>query len=96
MIRPYGGDVLAVVLVYCGLRAVTALRVGPAAVLATAIGFAVEAGQAYHLADALGLGRHAIARIVLGDSFAVGDLAAYALGGMAAIVTERLCRVRPA
>ncbi|MES2753101.1 MAG: DUF2809 domain-containing protein [Pseudomonadota bacterium] len=91
-LRPVGGDVLAVVLLYCGLRAVTRLRVLPAALVATAIGFAVEAGQALHLVDRLGLGDSAVARTVLGSSFALADLFAYAAGGALVILVERVRR----
>lgn len=89
-IRPFGGDILAVILVYCGLRAVTTLPVVPAAIIATAIGFAVEAGQALDMVDRLGLSGSPVARTVLGTSFAVEDLVAYAIGGAACVVAERL------
>ena len=88
-IRPIGGDVLAVMLVYCSLRAVTLLRVGPAAVLAVAIGFVVEAGQAFGLVDRLGLGGNVIARTVLGHAFAWEDLVAYVAGGLIMVAIER-------
>ena len=92
-VRPVGGDVLAVVLVYCGLRAVTPLPAAPAAVVAVAVGFAVEAGRAFHLVDRLGLGGNRIARTVLGTSFSVMDLVAYALGGLLAAVVDRRLEV---
>lgn len=89
-LRPIGGDVLAVMLVYCGLRAVTRLSVVPAAILAVAVGFAVEAGQALNMVDRLGLGGNPVARTVLGTSFAWEDLAAYVSGGMIVLLIERL------
>lgn len=88
-IRPIGGDVLAVMLVYCGLRAVMPLRVGPAAMLAVAIGFVVEVGQAVGLVDRLGLGDNAIARTMLGHAFAWEDLIAYVAGGLIMLAIER-------
>ena len=91
-VRPFGGDALAVILVYCGLRAVTRLRVVPAALIAVVVGFVVEAGQALHLADRLGLTENGVARVVLGASFSVGDLVAYAVGGLIVVLVERARR----
>lgn len=88
-IRPLGGDVLAVILVYCSLRAVTRLTMWSGALLAVAIGFAVEAGQAVRIVDRLGLGDSAIVRTVLGMSFTWEDLAAYVLGGLIVFTVER-------
>ena len=93
-IRPYGGDVLATILVYLALRAVTDLRVMPAALAALAISFLVEIAQALDLVTRLGLSHNETARTVLGTSFAVGDLAAYSAGAIIVIIVERLRGVR--
>ena len=88
-IRPYGGDVLATILVYLALRAVTDFRVIPAALAALAISLMVEIAQARDLVTALGLSHNETARTVLGTSFAVGDLAAYSVGAIMVIIVER-------
>ena len=88
-IRPYGGDALAVMLVYVGLRAVTSLRVGPAVAAALAIAFGVEVAQALDLITALGLEDNKLFRTVLGTSFSWGDMAAYAAGAMMVLAIER-------
>lgn len=87
-VRPYLGDVLAVVLVYLVLRALTALRVVPAALMALAVGVAVEAGQALHLLDHLGLAGNRVARVVLGSAFSIGDLFCYGAGAVLVIAGE--------
>ena len=87
-IRPYGGDVLAVVLVYVGIRAITSLRVWPAVAVALAIAFGVEAAQALDFITALGLGDNGLARVVLGTSFAWGDIAAYIAGTGLVLIVE--------
>ena len=89
-VRPYLGDSLAVVLVYLALRAVTPLRVLPAALTALAIGCAVEFGQWFGILDLLGLRSSVVARTLLGTDFAVADFAAYAAGALAVLVVERL------
>lgn len=88
-VRPFGGDILAVILVYTGLRAVTPLRVWPAVLAALGIAFMVEAAQALDLITHLGLHENAIARTVLGTSFSWGDMAAYVAGAVIVLVVER-------
>ena len=87
-VRPYLGDVLAVILVYLVLRAVTTWRVIPAALAALAVGLAVEIGQAVNLLDLLGLSNHAVARILFGTAFSVGDIFCYTAGAAIAVLAE--------
>lgn len=87
-VRPYLGDVLAVILVYLVLRAITTLRIIPAALTALAVGLLVEIGQAMNLLGLLGLSNHTVASVVLGTSFSVGDLFCYATGAAIAILAE--------
>ena len=91
-VRPYLGDVLAVILVYLTLRAVTTLRVIPASLVALAVGVLVEAGQAMNLLQLVGLSNHALAAVVLGTSFSVGDLFCYAAGAAIAVFAECWCK----
>ncbi|MEP9360768.1 DUF2809 domain-containing protein [Sphingomonas sp. KR3-1] len=88
-VRPYLGDVLAVVLVYCGLRAVLPLQPVGAAILAFAIGAVLEVGQATHVLDMLGV-HNAVVRVVLGGSFEWLDFVAYAAGALLALAGERV------
>lgn len=94
VVRPYGGDVLATILVYLGLRAATAMKVIPAALAALAISFLVEMAQALDLVTRLGLAHNDTARTVLGTSFAVGDLVAYSVGALLVVMVERLRGIR--
>ncbi len=88
LIRPYGGDILAVVLVYLGLRTVTPLSLGKAVILALIIAFAIEFAQLFHVLDQLGLGHNRLLRVVLGGVFDVKDLACYVAGAAAAWTVE--------
>ena len=90
-VRPYLGGVLAVALVYLALRAVTTLRVVPAALAAFAVGVLVELGQAINLLDHLGLAGNRVARVVLGSAFSLGDLLCYAAGAVLVILVEPMC-----
>lgn len=89
-IRPYVGDVLAVILVYSALRAVTRLGIMPAIAITLAIALAIEFAQFFNLLDALGLRSNRIAATVLGGSFDVMDLVAYATGAAVAIGVEAI------
>lgn len=86
-VRPHLGDVLAVVLVYLMLSAMTPLRVGMAAAVALAIAFVIETAQAFDLLTRLGVG-NAIARTVLGHAFDWADIMAYVVGTIATLVIE--------
>lgn len=89
-VRPYLGDVLAVILVYAGLRAVLGVSVGQAVAAALVIAFAVELGQLIGILDMLGLRGNAVARVVLGAGFEVKDLIAYLAGAGIVLLAERL------
>ncbi len=93
-VRPYLGDVLAVALVYTGLRAVTPLGVNAALAVTLAIAFAIEVAQALGLLAASGLGDNAVARVVLGGTFDWVDLAAYAIGAVIIALIERARETR--
>lgn len=93
-VRPYLGDVLAVMLVYCGLRAVLPLGPVPAAISAFAIGAVIELGQAIHVLGLLGVHNRAI-RVVLGGSFEWLDFVAYAAGAVLALIGERIAARSP-
>jgi hypothetical protein len=94
VIRPHIGDVLAVILVYLGLRAVSRIAVIPGAALAFAIGCLIEIGQGLDLLGRLGLAGNVVARTVLGSQFDWRDILAYAAGAVAAVLVERLRSTR--
>jgi len=88
IIRPYIGDFLAVVFVYCLLRSCLASGVVPLVLLALSIAYALEIGQYFHVLAHLGLQHARVARIVLGTAFSWGDMLLYTVGGAAILVVE--------
>ncbi len=80
-LRPYGGDVLAALFVYVGLRVfsrrASSLRL---AVTSFVTGACVEVFQACNLPVRLGLTQYTILRVAIGTTFQWGDLLAYAMG----------------
>ena len=89
VVRPHGGDSLAVALVYCALRAVTGLRWPVALGVALAVACLIELGQLVGLLSMLGLADVRVARVVLGSGFDPADFGAYALGALGVAVVER-------
>jgi Protein of unknown function (DUF2809) len=87
-LRPYGGDVLACVLVYVLIRASTGLGRRHALVLAYATAVAVELAQWAALLERSGLAHHTWLRVAAGTVFDLGDLAAYTLGAALAALGE--------
>lgn len=87
-IRPFLGDVLVVILLYCTLRAFFRISTGLAAGLVLAFAFCVETLQYLKIVDILGLQGYTWARIVIGTTFAWSDLLAYTLGVVLVLVIE--------
>jgi hypothetical protein len=80
IIRPYGGDFLVVILIYCFLRSFIRIPVFMAAIAVLLFSFLIEALQYLDIVNRLGLGSSAIARTVIGTSFSWTDMIAYTLG----------------
>lgn len=93
-VRPYLGDVLAVMGVHFALRAAAPVRPVGAAAVAFLIGCVIEGAQGVHLLDMLGLGHVTLLRIVLGSQFEWRDILAYSAGALAALAIERVFRRR--
>ncbi|MDO7886273.1 ribosomal maturation YjgA family protein [Hymenobacter cheonanensis] len=95
LVRPYVGDTLATILVYCLLKTRWRAPAGVAVGVALLISYAIEVGQALHLLAWLGWQHARLARLLLGSQFAWADLLAYTLGAALVLVVEHY-RARPA
>ena len=91
-VRPYLGDVLAVVTVYCGARIVFPQRFRwlSAAVMALAVG--VELLQLTDLSALFGEG--SFMAVLLGSTFDPHDLLCYAVGGIVCVICDVLIYLR--
>lgn len=90
IIRPYIGDLLVVILIYCCIRCVTRMPVIPAAAVTLAFAFCVETLQYFHIVEVLGLSDSRFANTVIGTSFAWMDIIAYIAGTVLLLVTEAI------
>ena len=82
LIRPFIGDVLVVMFLFCLLRTVIQINNQHLILGVLIFSYAVEIGQYFQLAQWLGLAQYPIARIVIGSTFDGMDLVAYTLGAL--------------
>ncbi len=88
IIRPYFGDFLVVILLYCFAKSFVNVSIWVAASLVLLFSFAIEIAQYFNAVEKLGLQHYKIATVILGNSFAWMDLLAYVLGILAVISIE--------
>jgi hypothetical protein len=79
-IRPYGGDFLVVILLYCFIRGFLNVSVFSTALPVLLFAYFIETCQYFKLADGLGLRYGSLARTLLGDYFSWVDILSYTLG----------------
>ncbi|MFI5154206.1 MAG: DUF2809 domain-containing protein [Chitinophagales bacterium] len=79
-IRPFVGDVLVVILIYCFVRSFLRTPVLQTAVAVLIFAFLLEVLQYFDIVGILGLQHSKLARIIIGTSFEWTDLLAYSLG----------------
>lgn len=93
-IRPYAGDFLVVILIYCFVRSFILAPAVPVALAVLAFSYLVEGLQYLDMVKHLGLGHSRMANIVLGNYFTWADMLAYTLGIAFVILVEKLRTAR--
>ncbi|MCM4158888.1 DUF2809 domain-containing protein [Antarcticibacterium flavum] len=94
IIRPYLGDMLVVILIYCFVRTFLRMGVNSAILLVLGIAFVVEVLQYFNLIKFLEFQDSALAKTILGNTFSYEDLGMYLLGGFVIWGTEMFHRKR--
>lgn len=79
-VRPFFGDFLAVLFVYCGLRIFPQTTSLPMILLSVGIAYFLEFLQYIHFLAFTGLGRYRILAVLIGSSFSWWDILAYTIG----------------
>lgn len=92
LVRPYGGDFLVVILIYCFVKAFVVVNVNKAAVWVLLFSYMVETLQYFKITVLLGLKNSKLANIIIGNSFSWSDMLAYTLGIAVVLAIERLAR----
>ncbi len=90
IIRPYFGDLLVVILLYCLVKSFINWSITITALSALLFSYLVETLQYFHLVHRLGLDHSKIANIVIGNYFAWADILAYTLGILIVLGIEKL------
>ena len=97
IIRPYLGDVLVVMLLYCFIRSFLKLNVTPTTISVLLFAYLVETLQYFNIVERLGLKDSPLANIVIGNYFTWIDILAYTLGALVVLAFEiRWSRIRKA
>ncbi len=89
-VRPYVGDYLVVILLYCFLKSFWNGVPAIAGVVVLLFSFMVEVGQYFQLVKRLGLHDSPLARTVIGTGFDWGDMLAYILGFLTILFFEKI------
>lgn len=87
-VRPYVGDYLVVILIYCAVRTVLKASVWKVAVGVLLFSFLIETLQYFHIVNRLGLENNVVARTVIGIGFEWMDFVAYTLGILTVLAFE--------
>ena len=95
IVRPYIGDVIVVILIYCAIRVVfpTGVKLLPLYVFLFAL--TVEILQYFDFVTLLGLNDITVLRIALGSTFSFPDIVCYAVGCTLVYITELLIKKHP-
>ena len=88
VIRPFGGDVLVVVLIYCFLRIFLSVNYWKIALGVLLFAFLIEILQYFKYVKLLGLEHNRILSIAMGDTFEWTDFLAYLTGFGLIILSE--------
>ncbi|TKC12221.1 DUF2809 domain-containing protein [Pedobacter polaris] len=88
IIRPYVGDVLVVILLYCFVKSFFNTPVFITAIAVLIFSYVIETLQYFQYVKLLGLGDSNFANIVMGNYFAWNDIIAYTIGILMVLLLE--------
>jgi hypothetical protein len=87
-VRPYVGDYLVVMLIYCAVRTFIKAPVIKVAIGVLLFSSLIELLQYFRLVDRLGLQDNIVAKTVIGYGFEWKDILAYTLGILTVLILE--------
>ncbi|MBE8714275.1 DUF2809 domain-containing protein [Sphingobacterium hungaricum] len=93
-IRPYFGDFLVVILLYCFIKSFLNLPVLPVAIFVLLFAYFIEFLQSINFINWLGLENSEWAKMLLGNSFSWVDMFWYTAGIASVILVEYLIKKR--
>ena len=96
IIRPYIGDLLVVILIYCFIKSFFPTPVMKTAIAVLLFACTIETLQYFNLVQKLGLQDSKAARIIIGSAFEWKDMLAYVAGIGLVLMIERMKKENPA
>lgn len=90
IIRPFIGDLLVVILIYCAIKAFLNTKLYPTAIFVLLFSYGIETLQYFNIVKVIGLGDSKLANIIIGNYFAWMDILMYTLGIMIVIMIEKI------
>ena len=91
IIRPYVGDFLVVILIYCFFKSFQNLSVYTVSMAVLLFAYTVEILQYFKIVDKLSFENSKIARTIIGTSFEWTDMVAYTLGiGLVLFIEKKM------
>ncbi|RFS19291.1 DUF2809 domain-containing protein [Chitinophaga silvatica] len=90
IIRPYGGDFLVVIWLYCCVMTVLNINKTKVAIGVLLFAYLIEILQYFKYAQQLGFSNNRVVMIILGSSFEWGDMIAYTLGILLVLLAEKV------
>jgi len=92
IIRPYVGDVLVVILIYCFVKSFFDTPVLKTALFVLLFAFTVEGLQYLNIVNRLGLKDSKVAAVIIGSSFSWIDIVTYIIGIGFVLFFEKIVR----
>jgi hypothetical protein len=96
LIRPFVGDVLVVILIYCFFRIFLQIDYWKLAIGVLIFAFTIEVLQYFDYVKLLGLENNRILSVAMGRSFAWEDFAAYFVGFLIILAVEKTTKTTKA
>ncbi|MBD3748473.1 MAG: DUF2809 domain-containing protein [Sphingobacteriales bacterium] len=90
IIRPYFGDYLVVILMYCFMKSFCSLSVLKTSIFVLILSYLIETMQYFNWVHLLHLDDSTLARILVGNYFAWMDLLMYTLRVLTVLLLEKL------
>ena len=88
IVRPFVGDLLVVILIYCFVNTFINTAVKTTAIAVLLFAYVVEVSQYFHLIRFIGLEYSKTARLIMGTSFSWMDMLMYTLGIILVVILE--------
>lgn len=94
IVRPYIGDVLVVILIYCFIISFLNTKVLPTAIFVLFFAFGLETLQYINIVEKLKLQNSTVARTAIGTSFEWLDILCYVMGVFIVLIIEKMRRTK--